>query len=341
MTGEIIGLREILADISIDPSPTARDLARRYGYLPYMVERYIRILGDEVIDLLNAMENPSILRPVARCNSLRIECTELERRLRRLGFKTRRLEWAPEAIEIIDQPESPSIGATHEYLKGFYYLHRDYSPLIPPLAMRLGRGQRILDSCAAPGGKATYMAQLIGDDGTIIANDISINRLRSLVSNIMRMGFKSIIVTRIDARRIHKDLRMGFERILVDAPCSAEGYIMIDPDRKRRTDQRDLAQLVKREIEILVSSLELLEPGGLLAYSTCSIAPEENEYVVSRALRHYGEEFDIVDPGLSFWSRGIMDLWIGNIDPGVSRCIRTWPHKHGAGGSFVCIIRRR
>lgn len=161
--------------------------------------------------------------------------------------------------------------------------------MIPPLNMDLRPGLDALDTCAAPGGKATYIAQLIGDKGLVIANDISLNRIRALVSNIARMGFRSVVVTRIDARKIDRVITRRFERILVDAPCSTEGYIMIDPSRKRKTGLRELALLVRREIEILVSALKLLDSEGILVYSTCSIAPEENEYVVSRALESFGD----------------------------------------------------
>ncbi len=336
-----ISFSEILGEISVEPSRHAEMLAERYGYQGYMVERYIRILGDSTEDLLRAMEDPSILKPVARCNSLRIDCNRLEKRLRNLGFETKRLEWSREAIEIHRQPGSPALGATHEYLKGYYYLHRDAAPLAPPLNMDLRPGDSVLDACAAPGGKATYIAQLIGDEGLVVANDISLDRVRSLVSNIIRMGFRSIAVTRGDARRLGEILGRRFPKILVDAPCSAEGYIMIDPSRKRRTDQRSLAMLVKRQIEILASAIEILEPGGILVYSTCSIAPEENEYVVSKVLEIYGEEISIREPRISIWLRGIDHTWIKGISPEVRKCIRTWPHIHRIGGSFLCVMERR
>ncbi|MEM4970619.1 MAG: RsmB/NOP family class I SAM-dependent RNA methyltransferase, partial [Sulfolobales archaeon] len=251
------------------------------------------------------------------------------------------LEWAVGAYEVVRSPKSPSIGATHEYLKGYYYLHRDPSPLIPPLNMDLEPGLEVLDTCAAPGGKATYIAQLIQDQGLIIANDISLNRLRALISNIARMGFKNIAVMRGDARKIHRILAKKFERILVDAPCSAEGYIMIDPSRKRKTGVKELAALVKREIEILASAIELLKSGGILVYSTCSIAPEENEYVISKILEIYDEELEIVEPRINIWSRGINDIWIKDLNPDARKCIRTWPHKHYMGGSFACVIKKK
>jgi len=336
-----IAVSKILSDIEVRASIEAERLATKYSYQPYMVERYIRILGDEAKELLKAMEEPELLKPVIRCNNLRISCSFLEERLRSLGFGLKRLSWAREAFEVVRSPPSPSIGATHEFLKGYYYLHRDSSPLIPPLNMDLRPGLDALDTCAAPGGKATYIAQLIGDKGLVIANDISLNRIRALVSNIARMGFRSVVVTRIDARKIDRVITRRFERILVDAPCSAEGYIMIDPSRKRKTGLRELALLVRREIEILVSALKLLDSGGILVYSTCSIAPEENEYVVSRVLESFGDAVEIMEPIIANWSEGLHDIWIKDLDPRVGRCIRTWPHRHSMGGSFVCVMRKR
>lgn len=340
-SGRAVDPSKILEDIAVEPGPDAERLARRYGYQAYMVERYIRILGGEAEELLEAMEDPSILKHTVRCNNLRVGCGWLVERLEGLGFRLRPIPWAEGSYEVLEGPRTPSIGATHEYLKGYYYLHRDPSPLIPPLNMDLKPGLEVLDACAAPGGKATYMAQIMGDTGLIVANDISLNRIRALVSNIARMGFKSIAVIRGDARRIDRILGREFPRILVDAPCSAEGYIMIDPSRKWRTSQKDLAALVRREIEILYSALKLLGEGGIAVYSTCSIAPEEGEYVVSAVLDAYRGSVEVVEPRLNMWSRGLHDIWIKGISPEVRRCIRTWPHKHGMGGSFACVLRKR
>jgi 16S rRNA C967 or C1407 C5-methylase (RsmB/RsmF family) len=116
---------------------------------------------------------------------------------------------------------------------------------------------------------------------------------------------------------------------------------MFDPSRKRKTGEKELAALVKREIEILASAIELLESGGILVYSTCSIAPEENEYVISKILRIYNKEIEIIDPRIDIWSRGIHGIWIKDLSTDVRKCIRTWPHKHHMGGSFVCIIRKK
>lgn len=234
----------------------------------------------------------------------------------------------------------PGPGATHGFLKGYYYLHRDPAPLIPVVLLASKRGDELLDTCAAPGGKTTYAAQLMGDEGLVAAGDLSLNRLRDLVSNVLRLGLSSVVVRRWDARELDRVLERRFPKILVDAPCSAEGYIMIDPGRKRRTRERDLALLARRQIEILGSSLSALEPGGVLVYSVCSIAPEEGEYVVSKILDALGEEVEILDaPGP--WDRGVEIEWMEGISGEVVKCLRTWPRRHRMGGSFVCLLRRR
>lgn len=336
---KIPSVSRIEKEIHVDPSEEAERLARSWGYLPYMVERYLRILGSEAFKLLRTMDDPGSLRPVVRCNSLRIGCGELASRLSSMGFRLRPVEWAPHAFEILEAPEAPAPGAVHEFLKGYYYLHRDPAPLIPVLLLALERGEELLDTCSAPGGKATYAAQLMGDEGLVLAGDISLNRLRGLVSNVLRLGLASVVVRRWDARLLHKMLGRRFPKILVDAPCSAEGYIMLDPGRKRRTGERDLALLVRRQIEILGSSISTLEPGGLLVYTVCSIAPEEGEYVVSRILDAFGEEVEILSaPGT--WDRGVEIDWIEGVSGEVVKCLRTWPHRHGMGGSFACLLRR-
>ncbi len=336
-----ISIDEIIRDIYVSPSKLAIKLARKYRYLPYMIERYIRILGvRETTKLLEAFEKP--LAPVIRTNTLLIKPEKLAEILENIGFKLESITWLPYAYRVIGAPGSPSIGSTHEYLKGLYYVHKDAAALLPPVLLVDNDYEGyVLDMCAAPGGKATHLAQLIYGRGRVIANDLVLYRIKSLVSHVMRMRLNNIDVTWADARKLPSIMKMRFKRILLDAPCSGEGTIMFDPGRKTRTTIKDLAVIVKRELELLVAALNMLEPGGILAYSTCSIAPEENEYVIYR-LMMIRDDFEIVKPRnkLFEWSPWLTSYKDMDYPDDYMKCIRIWPHIHGMMGFTVCLLRK-
>lgn len=334
--------RRVLEEIRVGRvGVEASMLASRYGYRSYMVERYLRILGyNETIKLLESFEKP--VKPAIRCNHLRIDCEKLVDRLENLGFKLERISWSIHGYRVVEEPPSPTIGSTHEYLKGYYYVYRDAAPLIPPLLMvEPGEHEEIFDACAAPGGKATHLAQLMDDQGLVIANDIALYRLAALISHVVRMGFRSIVVTWNDLRLLPNRVKKRFTKILVDAPCSAEGTIMIDKSRKTKTTQEDLARIVAREIELLDAGIKLLDEGGIVVYVTCSIAPEENEYVVSKVIE-MNDNVVVIKPRkrLFDWDHGL-DAYNGmEFHWSVRNCIRIWPHKHGMIGMTICVIEK-
>jgi len=331
-------IKEILKDITIEPSLRAKELASRYGYRPYMIERYLNIMPEgEVIQLLEAFERR--LKPVIRCNDLRIDCSELVKALNRLGFELRLIEWSSIGYRVVKSPKSPTIGSTHEYLKGYYYVYRDAASLIPPIVLDPKPGDVVLDMCAAPGGKATHIAQLLRGSGVVVANDISRRRVIALINHTKRLGLTNVIVTNYDARKLPKVIKLRFRKVLLDAPCSAEGGIMFDPSRKVKTSIRDLAMIIEREISLLKAAIELLESGGVVVYTTCSIAPEENEYVITKVVESR-DDVKVVEPAINLWSRGIEEYHRLKFVSDVKRCIRVWPHKHGMEGFFICVLRK-
>lgn len=335
-------LSEILKDIYVEPSRDAIELASRYGYLPYMVQRYIDMLGLEgATKLLNALEKP--VKPVVRTNTVLIEPSALKERLEALGFKLERIPWSPDSFWVVGMPKSPTLGSTHEYFKGYYYIHRDATSLIPVLMLLHNYSGDVLDACAAPGGKATYLAQILRNRGGLVyANDLVLRRLKTLIGHFMRMKLDNVVVIWGDARNLGKKLKRKFERILLDAPCSGEGRISVDPGRKTRTSLLELTIMVRREIELLHSLLDALGPGGLLAYITCSIAPEENEYVVNTVLS-WRRDVEVVKPPTKFidYDRGLTEYRHLKFSPELENCIRIWPHIHGLFGYTICLLQRR
>ncbi len=321
-------------------SEEARSLARRYGYLDYMVCRYEQLLGIE--GTLRLLETFEKFRPrvTIRVNTLRSSVSKVRRRLEELGFHLRPLDWCDYCLEVVRAPSYPSVGATHEYLKGLYFVYRDPAPTIPPIVLDPRPSSITVDICAAPGGKATHALQLMRDRGLLLANDKARSRIPILVSHFARLGMTSYIVTRVDARDLPRLTEMRFDYVIADVPCSAEGGIMFDPSRKTKTTVDELAKLVAREIELLASAIELAKPGGRVVYSTCSIAPEENEYVVSRVLEMF-RDVKIVNARIAIGSRGIQAIPNLSLSAEVSKCVRIWPHEHFMQGFFVCLLEKQ
>lgn len=323
-------------------SDEVRKISEKYRFLPYMIARYVDMLGEsETIELLESFDKKDLYKPAIVCNPMRIECSELVNRLVDQGFGLEKILWSSYAYRVIRSPRSPTLGSTHEFMKGYYYIYRDPASLIPPLLIEPREDEDILDCCAAPGGKSIYMIILKKDRGLVISNDISRERLKALRFNLDRLGLRSYVITRFDARKTHEIFREELKKILVDAPCSAEGAIMFDRSRRYRTDYETLAKLVSREIEILSSSIEALAPGGVIVYATCSIAPEENEYVVSKILEHYDKQVEVVSPVFNMWSRGLRGFLGLEFSPEVEKCVRVWPHRHSMEGYFICVLRRK
>lgn len=337
-----VSVHEIYRKILAPPSKETEELASSYGYLPYMVQRYIDILGyKEALKLLESMEKP--VKPVVRTNTLLVEPRDLKHRLSLHGFELVEIPWSPGSFWVYREPGSPTIGATHEYLKGYYYVHRDASSLLPVHLLLHDHSGDVLDACAAPGGKATYIAQILKTrSGIVYANDLVLYRLKSLIGHVMRMKFDNVIVTWSDARKLRSRLNREFDRVLLDAPCSGEGRISIDPSRKIKTCLIDLAIMVKREIELLNSVLDLARSGGLVVYVTCSIAPEENELVIDTVLK-YRNDFEVIEPPVRIinYGKGLTEYRHLKFLPELENCVRLWPHIHHLFGYTICILRKK
>ncbi|MGC8975608.1 MAG: RsmB/NOP family class I SAM-dependent RNA methyltransferase [Thermoprotei archaeon] len=320
-------------------SRDVRELAEKYGYRPYMISRYLEILGDvkEVEEMLRAFEKE--LKPVVRCNTLRLpDCRRLTERLEKLGFTLSSIEWCNEAYEVIKEPEKPSVGSTHEHLVGLYYLHRGKASLIPPIILKPTREDEVVDLAAAPGGKTTHMAQIMRNEGLIVALEPSKERIKILRNNLERLGVKNTVLLRLDGRKITNIFKKVFTKALLDAPCTGEGIIMIDPTRKTKTSLEDLIRYHEKQKELLRSALGSLKSGGRLLYTTCSIAPEENELVLNEVLK---EREDVRVVSLETPVRlapSVTEYYGIRVDDRVRLCGRTYPHTHGMEGFFICLM---
>jgi len=316
------------------PSAKLEEYARKLGMSTMYMARFVEIMGseDEVIELLNITED-KILKTI-RVNTLKISRWKLAKLLEEKGFVLKPIHYIPYALAVIKSPIS--IGATHEYLLG-YYIVQSLASMLAPLALYPYKGP-ILDACAGAGAKTTQIAQHNPND-LIVAVDINRRKLLGLKNHVSRLGITNIVAIEYDVRRI-SELNIQFQTALVDAPCTGEGLIVLQKGRKIQRSLHSLLDRVKLQLEILASVVESIVDNGVIVYSTCSTAVEENEYVVSMVAQEYGLKIDKIN--LDIPSRkGVTDYLGLPILDEASNCVRLYPHVHRTEGFTICRLVKK
>jgi 16S rRNA (cytosine967-C5)-methyltransferase len=302
-------------------------LAARYSHPAWLAAQWCEQLGvDAAEQLAAAMSEPPPF--TVRTNTLRITREALLERLSGEGVTCSQTEWSPDGIRL---NQSGAINKLPSFRDGLFTV-QDESSQLAPLFLGPQKGERVLDACAAPGGKSTQMAQLMGDEGEIYACDVNHNKLRMIRETCDRLGIKTVRTFTMDASIPSNAIKdVTFHRILVDAPCSGLGVIRRNPEGKWWKSPADLPQQAANQFAILENLSKYLEPGGTLLYSTCSTSRQENEEVVDRFLvRH--PEFALEDlrplfPSFAplFTERGFF---------------RSWPHRDGMDGFFAARLKK-
>lgn len=310
-------------------------------YLPPL-ERYRPLLGEEWDAFCESLHHP--LPQCVWTNTARISSEELASWLDRCGLleHAQKLSWTEDAWKIPANLDV-ALGTLMPFLAGLYHIQEEVS-LIPGWMLAPRAGERVLDTCAAPGGKSAQLAIMMQNQGTVVANDRSHGRLRALRSIIDRLGLLNVSMSHYNAANFPRDIGT-FDRVLVDVPCSCEGTSRKNRRVLRSLEGFDYENQSRLQKAILVRALEQLRPGGLLAYSTCTYAPEENERVVHAALEEVGRERYALQeapplegfttsPGLTSWQEE-------RYGDDLTRCVRIWPHQNDTGGFFVALISRQ
>ncbi|MDO8056433.1 MAG: RsmB/NOP family class I SAM-dependent RNA methyltransferase [Candidatus Hermodarchaeota archaeon] len=307
-------------------------LAKKYGYLEYMVERYLQLFGADTEAFLIGNDTP--LPKTLRVNTLVTSPKELVSRLNQKGVELEPVEGLPYAFRILQSPIP--MGATTEYLQGWYLLQ---SPASMWAVEGLGPSADsvVIDMCAAPGGKTTLIAQLMNNKNVLLATDINRHRTRSLRSNLSRMQVENTLVMRTDATQL-PDLGLQANTVLLDAPCTGEGLIPLDPSRKRSRTADDLAKLAQLQKQLLLAGIALLKEKGVLVYATCSFAPEENEEIIDFALQQ--SPIRIIDTGLPVGTPGFTSPFNKELDPSLRLAKRFYPYQHQMEGFFICKLEK-
>jgi NOL1/NOP2/sun family putative RNA methylase len=308
---------------------------------PPLSEDLLRLL-KELPDMDGELYLESMMRPLPetfRVNTLKLPEETVIGLLRERGWEVERLPWARHGYRAI-RCEREDPGATLPHLLGLIYIQGPIS-MVPVEALDPRPGEKVLDVCAAPGSKSTQIAQLMENEGVLVANDASSERIKPLISNLQRWGVLNCVVTLKDGRYFGKRMRETFDRTLCDVPCSSLGIVMKDWAAARDYSAGITERVRSLQLSLLLSAYDATVQGGSIVYSTCTIHPLENEWVVTELLRRReGARVLRFEPeGLR--TRKPLEEWRGmKFDPEVIKCFKCYPYDNGAEGFFVALIRK-
>jgi len=256
---------------------------------------------------------------------------DFEEKLENTFNEVERAEWNPDIYRL---PETEYPGKSKQFWLGDYYVQEE-SAALPVEVMKPCEGEKILDMAAAPGGKTTQIASKIGNQGMVVANDKSSRRMQSLHANIYRTGSVSVVATNYDGTRIPEDEK--FDRVLVDAPCSGEG------DKARRNfksaSKSEIGSLSKLQKQLMEKASRLVKEDGVVVYSTCTLAPEENEGVVRHVLDNTGLELENIETDIRH-VKGVKSFEEENFGDELRKTVRVYPHHIDSGVIYVAKFRK-
>lgn len=289
------------------------------------------LLGDEAAALAAALEKPPAQG--LRVNTLKLAPRDFERLVH---WDLQSVPWCPSGYRLL-KGERPGLHPFHA--AGLYYL-QEPSAMAVAQALSPLRGELVLDLAAAPGGKSTQLAAMLGDSGLLVANDTHGGRARELSRNLERWGSRRTVITSSTPAELAQRWGPRFDAVLLDAPCSGEGMFRKTPEAIRQWSPELVRSCAARQDSLLVEASKLVRPGGRLAYSTCTFAPEENEEVVGRFLEGR-PEWQLLPTGLQGveaarpeWAPGV------SCNAELSRARRLWPHQSDGEGHFVALLGR-
>lgn len=294
------------------------------------LDRMEQMLGEEYPAFLQSYEKERY--QALRVNPLKADRDAFEAAA---PFTFRPVAWEPNGF-YYEKEDAP--GKHPYHAAGVYYI-QEPSAMAPAAYLDAQPGEKILDLCAAPGGKSTQIAAAMRGEGILISNEIHPARAKILSENIERMGIRNAMVTNESPQSLAKVFEAYFDRIMVDAPCSGEGMFRKNADACDEWSPENVTLCAERQAEILECAASMLRPGGRMVYSTCTFAPEENEGTISKFLAKH-PEFEIADvmhyPQMS---SGVA-AWTPDAQPGLERTIRLFPHHVDGEGHYLAVLTK-
>jgi NOL1/NOP2/sun family putative RNA methylase len=264
-----------------------------------------------------------------RINSANLEPAVVLHRLQRRGLKLEKIPFLEHGYWV--EKSKFSVGATSEYLLGLYSIQEAAAQIPVSLFTEL-KNKKVLDACAAPGGKTTQLADSMNNTGVIVALDVDRRRLTALTNHLERCCSKNAVVYDLDAREVSR-LNLKFDRVLCDMPCS--GNFVTDEEWFQRRTIEDVKRNAKLQREILTSAIKVLNDEGEIVYSTCSLEPEENELNIDWVTRNLNVKVVKIK---AYGQKGLVNVFGQTLDPSIANCRRIWPDR--TQGFFVCKLRK-
>ncbi|MBE5926290.1 MAG: NOL1/NOP2/sun family putative RNA methylase [Lachnospiraceae bacterium] len=270
------------------------------------IDRMKEMLGDEFEEFLTSFNDEKY--QALRVNTLKVDKEDF---YKASPFELENVKWCENGF-YYNKTDTPGKHCYHE--AGVYYI-QEPSAMLPGELMEAKQGERILDMCAAPGGKSTHIASYMKGEGILVCNEIHPARAKILSENIERMGIRNAIVTNESPNSLAKIFNEYFDRIMVDAPCSGEGMFRKNEDACNEWSPENVAICAERQDEILSHAHKMLKPGGRIVYSTCTFSREENEGTIERFVEKYPEYI-------------------------IEKMERLWPHKVKGEGHFAAVLKK-
>jgi len=283
---------------------------------------------DQMIELLGSdyeEYEKSFLAP--RVYGLRVntEKISVEDFLKITPFHLTQIPWVENGFYYL--PDEPVSKHPH-YFAGLYYI-QEPSAMIPASRLPVRPGERVLDLCAAPGGKATELGVKLAGDGLLVANDISSSRAKGLLKNLEIFGIGNILVTSEEPAKLKEYFPEFFDKILIDVPCSGEGMFRKDPAMIRSWKKNGPSHYAPIQRNIADIAVQMLKPGGMLLYSTCTFSTLENEGTIQYLLEKH--------PALKLIP---LKHYAGFVKSSLTHCIRVYPHKVSGEGHFAALFSK-
>ena len=310
---------------ALPPVPERDDVQRlsiQYSHPKWFVKRLVSLLGRKEAERFLACDN-QIAPITVQVNPLKPTLEALTEELQQAGISVQPHSWVPDCLELSGTGD---LAALPSFREG-KFLVQDPAARLVSLIAGIRPGQKVLDVCAAPGGKSLSAAFAMAGNGSIVACDLHENKLKRIQESADRLGVNIITTQAADGRVFRPEWEASFDTVLVDAPCSGLGIIRKKPDtRYKKAD--DLFTLPVVQAAILDNAARYVRPGGTLVYSTCTILPEENEQVTEAFLAEHA------DFGLEPFE---LPLPVGKSDGSLT----LWPQRHDTDGFYICRMTRR
>lgn len=292
------------------------------------LDRMKELLKDEFDDFLKSYEGERYQG--IRVNTLKISVEDF---LKLSPYKILdRVPWEERGFYI--EEEKP--GKDPYHAAGLFYVQEPSAMSVTP-QVQIKKGEKVLDLCASPGGKSTQAASYLQGEGLLVSNEIKLKRAQILVQNVERMGIKNSVVTNNSPEELERVFTGYFDKVIVDAPCSGEGMFKKDKDALNYWSIENVLNYQAMQRPILRSAANMLKPGGLMVYSTCTFSVEENEFIIDEFLKE-NKNFELVNIEKNYGFReGFYEVFD---NPELKKVARLMPHRLKGEGHFLALLRK-